>query len=143
MSNWLLIIGGAALILVEVAFGGFASFELVLIGSAFIVGGVTGMAFGSPIVGYGVAAALCLLYIVAGRRWVRRRLHTRETPSNADALIGQRGVVLERVGRHAAGQVKIGGEIWRAIPAADAGEAIEKGTEVIVTGVQGVTVEVQ
>ena len=40
--NWLLIISGALLILLEVALGGFAGFDLVLIGSAFMVGGAVG-----------------------------------------------------------------------------------------------------
>jgi membrane protein implicated in regulation of membrane protease activity len=86
---------------------------------------------------------LCVAYIVVGRKWVRRRLHTRETASNTDALVGQRGLVMESVGRHAAGQVKIDGQLWRAVPAAGAGDTIEAGREVTVTGVNGVTVEVQ
>lgn len=141
--NWLLVIGGAVLILIEVALGGFAGFDLVLIGSAFVIGGGAGMAVGSPIVGYIVSAVLCVLYILLGRNWVRHRLHVHDKPSNADALIGRHGMVLETLGRHAAGQVKINGEIWRALPAAGAAETIEAGTEVTVTGVDGVTVEVK
>ena len=47
--NWLLVVAGALLILVEVAFGGFAGFDLVLIGSAFVLGGGigTGIAAGT------------------------------------------------------------------------------------------------
>jgi membrane protein implicated in regulation of membrane protease activity len=141
--NWLLVIGGAVLILIEIALGGFAGFDLVLIGSAFVIGGGLGMALGSPIAGYVLSAVLCVTYIVVGRKWVRRRLHTRETASNTDALVGQRGLVTERVGRHAAGQVKVDGQLWRATPAAGAGDTIEAGTEVTVTGVNGVTVEVK
>lgn len=141
--NWLLVIGGAVLILIEIALGGFAGFDLVLIGSAFVIGGGLGMAVGSPIAGYVLSAVLCVAYIVVGRKWVRSRLHTRETASNTDALVGQRGLVMEAVGRHAAGQVKIDGQLWRAVPAAGAGETIEAGREVTVTGVNGVTVEVQ
>ncbi len=141
--NWLLVIGGAVLILIEVGLGGFAGFDMVLIGSAFVIGGGAGMALGSAIAGYIVSAVLCVLYILIGRNWVRHRLHVQEAPSNADALIGRHGMVLQRVGRHAAGQVKIDGEIWRARPAVGAGETIETGTEVTVTAVDGVTVEVK
>jgi len=141
--NWLLVIGGAVLILVEVALGGFAGFDLVLIGSAFVIGGGLGMAIGNPMAGYVISAVLCVAYIVVGRNWVRHRLHVREKPSNADALIGKRGLVTEKAGRHSAGQVKIDGEIWRAVPAAGAGETIEAGTEVTVAAVDGVTVEVK
>jgi membrane protein implicated in regulation of membrane protease activity len=141
--NWLLVIGGALLILIEISLGGFAGFDLVLIGSAFVLGGGAGMALGSATAGYIISAILCVAYIVVGRKWVRHRLHTRETPSNADALIGKRGMVMEKVGRHVAGQVKIGGEVWRAVPAEDAGEVIEAGAEVTVSRVDGVTVEVK
>lgn len=141
--NWLLIIVGALLVLFEVALGGFAGFDLVLIGSAFLIGGAVGMAVGSPAMGYIVAAALCIAYIVIGRRWVRHRMRTGHTPSNTDALIGQRGVVMQKVGRHDAGQVKISGEVWRARPAATASDTIEAGAEVTVTAVDGVTVEVK
>ncbi len=41
--NWALIVAGALLILVEVALGGFAGFDLVLIGSAFLLGGGIGL----------------------------------------------------------------------------------------------------
>lgn len=141
--NWLLVIGGAFLILIEIALGGFAGFDLVLIGSAFVLGGGLGFAFGSPTVGYVMSAVLCILYIIVGRNWVRSRLHTQETRSNADALVGRAGLVVEKIGRHAAGQVKIDGELWRARPAADAGDLIDAGTEVTVTRVDGVTVEVK
>ena len=41
--SWALLLAGAGLILVEVALGGFAGFDLVLIGSAFLVGGGIGL----------------------------------------------------------------------------------------------------
>lgn len=141
--NWLLIIVGALLVLAEIALGGFAGFDLVLIGSAFVLGGGIGMVAGSATTGYICAAALCIAYIVIGRKWVRHRVHPKSMPSNADALIGQRGLVLERIGRHDAGQVKIDGQIWRATPAAGAEDSFEAGAEVTVTGVDGVTVEVK
>jgi membrane protein implicated in regulation of membrane protease activity len=141
--SWLLIIVGALLILMEIALGGFAGFDLVLIGSAFVIGGGIGMALGNPMAGYMAAAILCVAYIVIGRRWVRHRLRTGDTASNTDALIGQRGLVLQRVARHDAGQVKVAGEIWRARPAEGASDSIEPGAEVTVIAVDGVTVEVQ
>jgi hypothetical protein len=59
--NWMLILAGAALILIEVAAGGFAGFDLVLIGSAFVVGGAVGLYFNG----------LYLGMIVSGGRWAR------------------------------------------------------------------------
>src|SRR6185436_15183784 len=75
--NWVLVIGGALLVLVEVAFGGFAGFDLVLIGSAFVVGGALGLLTHSPAIGFMVASILCVGYIAIGRRWVRARIQHR------------------------------------------------------------------
>jgi len=141
--NWVLIVAGALLVLVEVALGGFAGFDLVLIGSAFIIGGVAGFVFHSPAIGFVVAAVLCLIYIGVGRRMVRRRMHTQSLPSNADALIGQKGVVTLRVARHAPGQVRVRDETWRAGLAAEVEGPLENGAEVTVTAVDGVTLQVR
>jgi membrane protein implicated in regulation of membrane protease activity len=141
--NWVLIVGGALLVLVEVAFGGFAGFDLVLIGSAFILGGGAGVLLKSPALGFVIAAVLCLLYIGVGRRMVRKRIHTKPMPSNADALIGLRGIVTLRVAPHAPGQVRVRDETWRAALATEANEPLENGTEVTVTAVDGVTLQVR
>ena len=141
--NWMLVVGGALLILVEVAFGGFAGFDLVLIGSAFLLGGGIGMLTHSPVTGLVVASALCVGYIAIGRRWVRARLTNRTVLSNADALLGERGVVTTRVSEHAPGQIKVRDEVWRAVPAPDAGGPFDVGAVVTVEGVEGVTLRVR
>jgi membrane protein implicated in regulation of membrane protease activity len=141
--NWVLVVAGALLVLVEVAFGGFAGFDLVLIGSAFILGGAAGFVFQNPALGFVVAAVLCLLYIGAGRRLVRSRMLTRSLPSNADALIGQKGIVTQRVARHAPGQIRVRDEVWRAALAAEVEGPLENGAEVTVTAVDGVTLQVR
>lgn len=141
--NWGLVIVGALLVLVEVALGGFAGFDLVLIGSAFVIGGGVGLATGSAGIGLMVASVLCVGYIVLGRRWVRTRLKPRETPSNADALIGMRGVVTVRVAALEPGHVKVRDEVWRAVPAAGAAGPFEPGAVVTVDQVDGVTLQVR
>jgi len=141
--GWVLIIAGALLILVEVALGGFAGFDLVLIGSAFMAGGAIGRWTGDPRVGLLTAAALCLAYILGGRRWVRERLKVRSVPSNADALIGKRGLALDTIDAHHAGRVKVGDAEWRALPAAGASGPIEAGAEVTVESIDGVTLLVR
>lgn len=140
--NWGLILTGALLVLVEVAFGGFAGFDLVLIGSSFLAGGTLGLAFRSAPLGFIVASILCLAYIGVGRRWMRRTLHPRHQPSNVDAVIGQEGIVLSRVAPHAAGQVRVRDEVWRALPASTTA-AFEPGTIVTVQDVDGVTLHVR
>jgi membrane protein implicated in regulation of membrane protease activity len=141
--NWVLIVAGALLVLVEVALGGFAGFDLVLIGSAFVIGGATGLVVHSPALGFIVAAVLCLAYIAAGRRIVRSRIHTKPMPSNADALIGLKGVVTQRIAPHEPGQIKVRDETWRASLAAESGAPLESGSEVTVTAVDGVTLQVR
>lgn len=141
--NWVLIIGGALLVLFEVALGGFAGFDLVLIGSAFVIGGGIGLATGSAAVGFTIASVLCLLYIAVGRNWVRARMRATPTPSNVDVLVGRAGVVVQRVARHAPGQVRVNDEVWRAEPAPGVDGSFEAGTEVTVAGVNGVTLQVR
>ena len=141
--NWVLVVGGALLVLVEVAFGGFAGFDLVLIGSAFIIGGAAGFVLHNAGLGFVVAAVLCLLYIGAGRRMVRSRMQTRSLPSNADALIGQKAIVTQRIAPHTPGQIRVRDETWRAGLAPGIDGPLENGTEVTVTAVDGVTLQVR
>ena len=141
--NWLLIVAGALLILFEVALGGFAGFDLVLIGSSFVLGGALGLLFGSTVVGLVVASTLCLVYIAIGRRWVRARMQRRTVSSNIDALIGQRGLVTLRVAEHQPGQIKVRDEVWRAVPAPGVPGPFEAGAVVTVQGVDGVTLQVR
>jgi membrane protein implicated in regulation of membrane protease activity len=141
--NWILLLAGALMVLLEVVLGGFAGFDLVLIGSAFVLGGVLGMMLGNPIIGFVFAAVLCLLYIALGRRWVRSRLRTGATRSNVDAIVGQRGLVTVRIAAHVPGQIKVRDEVWRALPSSDAVGPFEPGAVVVVTGVDGVTLQVK
>jgi membrane protein implicated in regulation of membrane protease activity len=141
--NWVLIIAGAILILVEVSFGGFAGFDLVLIGSSFLLGGGLGLLLGNPSIGLVVASALCLFYIALGRRWVRGRINRRTLVSNVDALVGERGVVTVRIAEHAPGQIRVRDEVWRAVPASGGAGPFEPGSIVTVEGVDGVTLQVR
>ena len=141
--NWVLVVAGAVLVLAEVALGGFAGFDLVLIGSSFVLGGILGLAVGSPVTGLVAASALCLLYIAVGRRWVQARLKRPGVHTNTDALIGQRALVTQAITAHQPGQVRVHDEVWRARPTAGEAGALEAGTEVIVEGVDGVTLLVR
>ena len=140
--NWILLLGGAFLILLEVALGGFAGFDLVLIGSATMLGGALGMLFGRPAIGFMVASSLSVLYVAVGRNWVRARLANRPTRTNVDALVGQKGLVTLRIAEHAPGQVRVSDETWRAVPATGAGP-FEPGAVITVSGVDGVTLQVR
>ena len=56
--------------------------------------------------------------------------------TNVEALIGQKGVVLQEVAPLTYGRVKVGGEDWAAAPAGDV--RIPAGAVVVVKGYQGV-----
>ena len=141
--NWVLIIAGAVMVLIEVALGGFAGFDLILIGSAFVIGGAAGLLTGSSTIGLAVASVLCLVYIAVGRRWVRSRMHVGHVKSNTDALLGRQGKVLERIAPHTPGMIKVNDETWRAEIAPDAQGPFEPGALVTVAGVSGVTLQVR
>jgi membrane protein implicated in regulation of membrane protease activity len=141
--SWMLVLAGAVLVLVEVLLGGFAGFDLVLIGSTFVLGGVVGLVTKSPGLAYATAAVLGVLYIAVGRRMVRERLSvSRKHMSNVDAVLGQQGIVQRRVGAHEPGLVKVGDEVWRALPVSGAGP-FETGALITVAGVDGVTLQVR
>jgi membrane protein implicated in regulation of membrane protease activity len=141
--NWLLVITGAILVLVEVALGGFAGFDLVLIGSALVLGGAFGLLLHSAGAGFAAASVLAIAYIAFGRRRLRDRLRTHAVPSNADALIGLSAKVLTPVGEHQPGQVKVRDEVWRAVPAAGSPGPYDPGAVVRVESVDGVTLRVR
>ena len=141
--NWALVIGGALLILIEVALGGFAGFDLVLIGSSFVLGGAVGLVVDSTAVGLVAASLLCLAYIAVGRRWVRARIRGRAVASNTDALMGQRALVTVRLAEHEPGQVRVRDEVWRAVPAPGVSGPFEPGAVVTVQAVDGVTLQVR
>src|SRR5689334_16933031 len=61
--NWVLLLAGGLMILVEVLLGGFAGFDLVLIGSTFVVGGVVGLLLANSLAGFVTASVLCVAYI--------------------------------------------------------------------------------
>jgi len=141
--SWLLVILGAGLVLFEVMLGGFAGFDLVLIGSTFLIGGAVGLLTHDPIKGSITASALCLAYIAVGRRMLRSKLgKAASAKSNVDVFIGRQGVVQQRIATHEAGMVKMGDEVWRALPVAGAGP-FESGALVTVDGVDGVTLLVR
>lgn len=71
------------------------------------------------------------------------RLHRggEERQSNADALVGREGVVIETIPEDSTGYVKVDGDEWRARSADD--EPIEKGVRVRVTDRQSIIVTVE
>ncbi len=79
------------------------------------------------------AAAIDVVETVILLRWSRRRRAT----VGAETLIGRRAVVVTALTPR--GQVKLDGEVWEA----RAGTELEPGSEVVVTGLDGLVLNVE
>ena len=112
---------------------------LIMLAGGALVGMVVAL-FGVPV---GVQIVLALgtavgLLAVIRPGMVHRRHAGPTLRTGADALIGQRGFVLEPMSHAAPGRVKIGGEVWSAKPY-DEDDQIEAGTTVDVVSIKGAT----
>lgn len=99
--------------------------------------------FGNVYLQLGVFAIVTLLSIFLVRPFALRYLHRGEENrvSNADALMGQTGVVSETVKAGNFGRVTIGGDNWKAVTAGAAD--IPVGTRVRVVGRESIIVTVE
>ncbi|MCL5286876.1 MAG: NfeD family protein [Acidobacteria bacterium] len=142
--NWMLIGLGGIMVVVELLLGAVTGFDLALMGASLVAGGAVGIYFASTKVGLLASATLAVLYVFFVRRKLRERLTPKSSsPSNVDAIVGRTGVVLQRLAVHDAGRVKVGDEEWRAVLAADAGDAREPGQQITVVSAEGVTLTVR
>ena len=96
--------------------------------------------FGVPVgiqIVLALGTALGLLALL--RPSMVHRLHSGPTlRTGAEALIGERGFVVEPLSHVAPGRVKIGGEVWTARPY-DEDDEIEAGAAVDVVSIKGAT----
>ena len=98
-----------------------------------------GVPFWLQAVIFALFSVLSILFI---RPSLLKRLHAvgREQPSNADALIGRIGIVIEPITAGGSGYVKIDGDEWRAVSAETT--AIETGEKVKVVSLDSIIVTV-
>ena len=137
---WLIfVIVGLFFILLELIIGVEAGLDLVIIGSAFILGGLVTLPFHSWVWTVIVTSIICVAYVALGRRYVHRWTMVRKAKTNIDAIIGRQGIVLKSIAKNVDGLVKVGYEQWRA----RAEEDIKQGDEIVVTSVSGVTLIVE
>jgi len=133
---WLIFIAvGLVMILLELIIGIETGLDLVFIGTAFILGGLITLAMNSWVWTAIVTGVICVIYVVAGRRYVHKRMAVAKEKTNIDTIIGKRGIVQKDIDRSNDGLVKIGYEQWRA----RAEEDIKEGEEITVTGISGAT----
>ena len=133
---WLIFVAvGLLLALSELLIGVQTGFDLVIIGSAFILGGLATWPMHSWVLTVVVTSVTCIAYVGLGRKYVSRWTRVRTTKTNIDTIIGRNGIVQRRIARNSDGLVKVGNEQWRA----SSEEEIEEGDEIVVTGLRGVT----
>jgi len=137
---WLVfVIVGLFLVLLELIIGVETGLDLVVIGSAFILGGLVTLPFNSWLITLIVTSVICVAYVALGRRYVHRWTTVKKAKTNIDAIIGRQGIVLKSIAKNVDGLVKVGNEQWRA----RAEEDIREGDEIVVTSVSGVTLIVE
>ena len=137
---WLVfVVAGLFLILLELIVGVETGFDLVITGSAFILGGLVAWPFNSWLMAIIVTSLICVAYVVLGRRYVHRWVAVSKTRTNIDAIIGRTGIVLQNITNNNDGRVRVGNERWRA----RAEEDIKQGEEIVVTSVDGATLVVK
>lgn len=130
---------GLILILTELILSIGNGLDLVFIGSAVVIGGLVTWPFNSWILTIVVTSLVCIAYVVLGRKYVHRWTSVAKSSTNIDAVLGKTGVVLQKINSNGDGLVRVGHEDWRAKAEGD----IEKGEEIIVKGVNGVTLVVE
>lgn len=83
-----------------------------------IVTALAGLPFWVQVLVWAIASVLCLLFV---RPSLVRKLHgdKKQRLSNADALIGKTGKVIETIPVGGSGYVKIDGDEWRSVSDAD------------------------
>lgn len=137
----------SAAILWIIAAAIFAIIEALTLGLVCIwfAGGAVGAAIAamlgaSPIVQVVVFLGVSIVLLALTRPIAGKRLNDKTEKTNVDALIGQRGIVEEKITQYKTGQVKADGKVWTA--ACESGE-IDKGTVVVIKSIKGVTITVE
>lgn len=135
----IIVISGLIFILLELFIGIEAGFDLVLLGSIFLVSGMAGVVSGNLSVTLILTVVLTIVYISFGRKIIKQKISVLTQKTNTDSLIGSTGIVLKPISNHKAGRIKVNDEEWRA--ASD--KAIPEGEDIVVTAIEGVTLIVK
>ena len=129
---WL--VAGFLLIAAEVLTGGFV---LIMLGAGALVAAgfaALGASIWSEVAAF---AAVSMALTTLARPVLQRRLHSPHVRTNAEALIGDKAIVISTVDAHG-GKVKLRGELWSA-RAFDENEILEPGQAVTVMNISGAT----
>ena len=129
---WL--IAGFALIAAEVLTGGFV---LIMLGVGALVAAGFAALGGSIWLEVAVFAITSVALTMLARPVLKRRMYSAHVPTNVDALLGDKAIVVSTVDAHG-GKIKLRGELWSA-RAYDETEVLEPGRKVTVMTIAGAT----
>lgn len=129
---WL--VAGLLLIAAEVLTSGFV---LIMLGAgALAAAGFAALGAG-PLLEVAVFAGTSVALTTVARPVLKRRLHTAHVPTNVEALIGDKAIVVSTVDAHG-GKIKLRGELWSA-RTFDETEVLPPGHAVTVMSIAGAT----
>ncbi len=129
---WLVV--GLLLIAAEVLTSGFV---LIMFGAgALVAAGFAALGAG-PLPEVAAFAGTSVALITVARPVLKRRLLTTHVPTNVEALVGDRAIVVSTVDAHG-GKIKLRGELWSA-RAFDETEVLQPGHAVTVMTISGAT----
>ncbi|MEW6723944.1 MAG: NfeD family protein [Bacillota bacterium] len=139
MSAWQAWLGLAfILVLVEVATTGFFVFWF---GLGAVLAALSAFFGAGTVVQLAIFVGASFILVVFTRPLARRLFNGRDVRTNAEALIGELGVVQETIKDKESGLVRMGGEVWTAVLPGP-GRA-SRGTRVRVLEVRGVRLVVE
>lgn len=137
-NTWVIILG-VVLIIIELLLGAITGFELLLVGGIFIIAGIAGTITNSYLIMLLTITVLSLIYVFLGRSFLKQKLTIATRKTSVDSLIGKTGIVVKKISSKEAGQIKIEGEIWRAV----SNKTLDTNTEAAVNSISGVTLTVK
>lgn len=137
-QSYYIVLAGLGLIILEVIIGAATGFELFVVGVILMISGGIGMLLKSFTVALASAAILLFAYVFIGRKYIKSRVGISTTATNIDLILGQEAEVVKTVTKRSAGQVRINGEVWRAISE----KTHKEGDDVIIASISGVTLHV-
>ena len=129
---WL--IAGFALVAAEVLSGGFV---LIMLGMGALMAAGSAWLGASLWLEVAVFAGTSVALTLLARPMLMRQLHAAQVPTNIDALLGDKAIVISTVDAHG-GKIKLRGELWSA-RAYDETEVLEPGQRVTVMTISGAT----
>ncbi|MGB8962659.1 MAG: NfeD family protein, partial [Pseudonocardiaceae bacterium] len=127
---WL--VAGLLLIAAEVLTSGFV---LIMFGTGALVAAGFAALGGGPLPEVAAFAATSVALITVARPMLKHRLHTAHVPTNVEALLGDRAIVVSTVDAHG-GKIKLRGELWSA-RTFDETEVLQPGHAVTVMTISG------